>query len=203
MHSITGATVVNDQIKSVSAIKRYPRAKTKQNHAKARGRQIWKSIQHHGDDMVRLGIIAKESQSSLNRMRLMTHLTDLEYEAGRRYALIIGRFEKFCTTTRRNAKSPSYERGFGTDQELERHAVNGTMGDYEDAARDAKREYEKLMKVLAPYGSQAKSLLDDLCCSDIEPPPNARDNLAVVLRMVAKGFGVTAAPRSNRRKNRP
>lgn len=197
MHT-TGATV-NQEIKSVSAVKRYPRARTKQNHAKARGRQIWKAIQHHGDDLVRLGIIAKESQSALSRMRLMTHLSGMEYEAGRRYALIIGRFERFCTDTRRNAKSPSYERGFGTDQELERHAMAGTTADYEDAAKDAKKEYRRLMKVLEPYGSQAKSLLDDLCCSDIEPPSTARENLAVVLRMVAKAFGVTEAPRSNRR----
>jgi hypothetical protein len=201
MHT-TGATVVNEQIKSVSAVTKYPRAKTKRNLAKARGRQIWKAIQHHGDDLVKLGIIAKETNSALGRMRIMTHLTDLEFEAGRRYAMILARFEKFCTTTRRNTKSPSYERAFGTDQELERHEINGTTDDYEDAARHAKKEYEKLMKILGPYGSQAKSLLDDLCCSDIEPPAATRDNVAVVLRMVAKGFGVTEAPRSNRRGKR-
>lgn len=200
MHT-TGA-IVNEQIKSVSAIKRYPRARTKQNVAKARGRQIWKAIEGHGDDLVRLGLISKESQSALNRMRLMTHFTDLEYQAGRRYALIVGRFERFCTDGRRNTKSQSYERGYGADQELEHHAVMGTTADYEDAAKNAKKEYEKLMKILGPYGSQAKSLLDDLCCSDIEPPANTRENLAVVLRMVAKGFGVTEAPRSNRRGRR-
>lgn len=201
MHITTGA-IVNEQIKSVSAIKRYPRAQTKKNHQKARGRRIWKTIQNQGDDMVKLGIISKESQSALNRLRLMTHFTDLEYQAGRRYALIVGRFERFCTDTRRNAKSPSYERGYGEDQELERHATFGTTADYEDAARDAKKEYEKLMKVIAPYGAQAKSLLDDLCCSDIEPPADYRSNLAVVLRMVAAGFGVTERPRSNKNRNR-
>jgi hypothetical protein len=201
MHSITGATV-NEQIKSVSAIKKYPRARTKREHAKARGRQVWKMIQHQGDDMVKLGLLSKESQSALNRLRLMTHFTDLEYQAGRRYALIVGRFERFCTDTRRNAKSPSYERGFGSDQELERHATYGTLADYEQAARDARKEYDKLMRVIAPYGSQAKSMLDDLCCSDIEPPPEYRSNLGVVLRMVAKGFGVIEQPRSNKNRNR-
>ena len=196
----TGTINVNEPIKSISAVKKYPRAKTKRNLAKARGRQMWKTIQNQGDDLVKLGIINKESQSALSRMRLMTHLTDLEYQAGRRYAMIVGRFERFCTDTRRNAKSQSYERGYGEDQTLERHFWNGTLGDYENEARDAKKEYAKLIKILDPYGSVAKSLLDDLCCSDIEPPPNTRDNVAVVLRMVAKGFGVTAAPRSNRRK---
>lgn len=199
----TGATVVNEQIKSVSAVKRYPRAQTKRNHAKARGRQIWKMIQNKGDDLVKLGLLAKESQSALNRLRLETHITELEFQGGRRYAMIVARFEKFCTTTRRNVKSPSYERSFGSDQELQRHAQNGTMAEYEDAARHAKKEYEKLMKVLGPYGAQAKSLLDDLCCSDVEPPASYRENLAVVLRMVAKGFGVTEQARSNRRKYRP
>lgn len=193
---------MNDQIKSVSAVTKYPRAKTKRNLAKARGRQIWKAIQNHGDDLVKLGIIAKETTSALGRLRIMTHLTDLEFEAGRRYSMILARFERFCTDTRRNAKSPSYERGFGADQELEHHEIMGTTADYEDAAKAAKKEYEKLMKILGPYGSQAKSLLDDLCCSDIEPPPNTRENVAVVLRMVAKGFGVTESPRSNRRGKR-
>ena len=116
--------------------------------------------------------------------------------------MIVARLERFCIPTRRNAKSPAYERAYGTDQELERHETNGTTADYEDAARHAKKEYEKLMKILGPYGSQAKSLLDDLCCSDIEPPANTRENIAVVLRQVAKGFGVTEAPRSNRRGKR-
>lgn len=194
MHTTIGATV-NQEIKSVSAIKKYPRARTKQNHAKARGRQIWKAIQNHGDDLVRLGIIAKESQSALMRLVLMQHLTELEGQAGRRYAMIIARFEKFCTTTRRNAKSPAYERGFGSDQELERHERAGTIADYEDAADQAKYDYRRLMKVLEPYGSQAKSLLDDLCCSDIEPPPDYRSNIAIILGRVAKAFGVTAEPR--------
>lgn len=199
MHTITPGANVNEQIKSVSAIKKYPRARTKHNAAKARGRQIWRTIQNHGDDLVRLGLIGKESQTVISRMVLMQHLTPLEGQAARRYSFIIARFEKFCTLTRRNMKSQSYERAFGSDQELERHDRAGTTADYEEAARHCKKEYDKLMKVIGPYGSQAKSLLDDMCCSDMEIAADFRANLAVILRQVAKAFGVTEKPRTKRK----
>lgn len=194
---------MNETIKNVSAYKaKKPRDQRPARAKEARGRQIWKTLQHHGDDLIKLGIIAKESASSITRMVLLQHLTELEGEGAKRYAMVVARFEKFCTTTRRNTKSPSYERAFGTDQELERHERAGTTADYEEAARHCKKEYARLMKALAPYGAQGKSLLDDLCCSDVEPPAQTRANVAIMLRQVVKAFGVTERPRSNRRQGR-
>lgn len=198
MHTTIGATV-NQEIKSVSAIKP-PRKDARPGRAKhARGRATWKAIQNHGDDLIRVGQIAKETRSAITRYVLFEHLTALEGEGAKRYAYIVARFEKYCTEGRRTTKSPSYERAFGTDQEIERHQRAGTIADYEDAAKKARKEYDKLVKAIAPYGAVAKSALDDFCCSDIEPSDGFRKNLAVVLRVVVKAFGVTEAPRRKRR----
>lgn len=190
MH-ITGALTVNQPIKTISAVKKYPRAKK----SNARGRAIWNDLKHHGDDLIRLGHITKETRSALTRLVLFEHLSPLAGEAGKRYAYIVARFEKYCTEGRRNAKSPSYERAFGSDQELERRQIDGTIADYEASAKKARKEYNKLMNVISAYGSQAKSLLDDLCCSDIEPPTDYRSNISIILNRIAKKFGVTEAPR--------
>lgn len=193
---------VTEPIKSVSAVKKYPRAATSKDNARARGRRIWKDLADHGDDMVRLGQITKETRSVITRFVLFGHLTQIEGEAAKRYAYIVARFEKYCIPTKRDAKSPSYEKAFGSDQELERRERNGTMADYEDAAKDARRQYNKLIKVLGAYGSQTKSVLDDFCLSDVEPATEFRPNLAIVLRVVAKAFGVTAKPRLKRKVRR-
>lgn len=197
----TGAFQVNEQIRGVSAIKP-PRDQRPARARHARGRATWRAIEQHGDDLIRLGQIAKETRSVITKMVLLEEITKLEGEAAKRYAYVIARFEKYCIGTRRTAKSPSFERAFGTDQELERRQTEGTIGDYEAAAKKAKREYNKLMDAIAPYGSQAKSLLDDMCCSDVEPPASYRANLAVILRMIAKKFGVTERPKPKRKVSR-
>lgn len=190
----TGAIQVNEQFKGVSAV-RPPRDQRPARARQARGRATWRAIQDHGDDLIRLGQIAKETRSVITKMVLLENITKLEGEAAKRYAYVVARFEKYCTEGRRTAKSPSFERAFGSDQELERRQVEGTIADYEAAAKKARREYNKLMNVIAPYGAQAKSLLDDMCCGDIDPPASYHQNLAVVLRSIAKKFGVTERPK--------
>lgn len=192
LHQTPGATIVNQTIKSVSA------AKPPRERKSRGGRVVWKRLQDHGDELFRLGLITKETRSAITRFVLFKHLTPLEGEAAKRYAYVIARFEKYCTEGKRTTKSPSYQKAFGADQELERHFLNGTTADYEAAARKAKREYNRLMQAIAPYGPQTKSALDDFCCSDIEPAADFRTNLAVVLSRVAKRLGVTANPRKRK-----
>lgn len=190
---------MNEQIKSVSAVReRKDQRPARARHA--RGRATWKAIEQHGDDLLRLGQIAKETRSAITRFVLFEHLTRLEGEAAKRYAYVVARFEKYCTDSRRNPKSPSYERAFGSDQELERRQIEGTIADYETAAKKARREYTKLMNAIGPYGKHTKSVLDDFCLSDIEPSADFRANLAVVLRVIAKKFGVTTTPKRKVRR---
>lgn len=186
------------EIKSVSAVKKYPRA-----HGGRGGENVkWQRMKSLDQSVLDAAKISRDAVSSLGRLLLFKHITPLQAEAGRRYAYIVARFEKYSTEGRRTVKSPAYERAYGTDQELERLAQDPDgIAEYEKRARNARREYDKLIKELNRFPG-AKNVLDDLCCSDIEPPADWRPNLATVLSVVAKKFGVTVNPRSNKRRAR-
>jgi hypothetical protein len=194
-HHHNGAITVNAAIKSVSAVKKYPRAKPKRGGETV----IWHRYKSLDEEALAAYKISRELVSAIGRLMVHNHLTPLQAEAARRVAYIMARFEKYHVEGRRTARSPSFERAFGSDQELERLAneVDG-IKEYEKRAKKARKDYEKLMKVLAPYGSQAKAVLDDLCCSDIEPPAQYRANIALVLSKVAKAFDVTVRVKRNR-----
>lgn len=189
------AITMNEPIKSVSAIKKYPRAKKPRGGETVQWHRL-KSLDAAALDAHR---ISREVVSAIGRLMIHKHLTPLQAEAARRYAYIMARFEKYSTEGSRTARSPSFERAYGSDQELERLAneVDG-IAEYEKRATKARKEYNKLVKVVERFPG-AKNALDDLCCSDIEPPAQWRGNIATVLDAVAKKFGVTVQPRRNRR----
>ncbi len=189
------AITVNQPIKSVSAIKRYPRAK------KPRGGEtvLWHRLKSLDAAALDAHKISREVVSAIGRLLIHKHLTPLQAEAARRYAYIMARFEKYSTEGRRTARSPSFERAYGQDQELERLANEPDgISEYEKRAKKARHDYNKLVKVVGRFPG-AKNVLDDLCCSDIEPAPEYRSNAATVLDSVAKKFGVTVTPRRNRK----
>lgn len=188
--------------RSISAVKKYrdkPRGGANVEH---------KRLLSLSDEVLRAKGISKEVNSVIGRWLVYAHLTPLEAEAARRYAFIMARFDKHFTEGRRTAKSPSYERAFGSDQELERRAVDGTIGDYEAAAKKARRHYDKLAKVMGIFAdpltkrNALKNALDEMCCEDIEPPSAYREQIAAALRHVAEKFGVTSPGRGRPRKGR-
>lgn len=190
--------------KAISAVKTYQRAKSPR-----KGENVqWKRIKSLDQSVFDANRIARDAASVIGRWLLFKHLTSLEAEAARRYAYIMARFDKYFTEGRRTAKSPSYERAFGEDQELERRAVEGTTADYEKSAKKAKKQYERLQKLLLPYvdimvRNPIKDALDQMCCEDIEPPAQYRNEIAAVLRHVAHEFGVSVQSRRGRpRKGR-
>lgn len=153
--------------------------------------------------------ISREAASVIGRWLLFGHLTPLQAEAARRYAYIMARFDKYFTEGRRTAKSPSYERAFGADQELERRAFDGTLDGYEKSAKKARRHYGKLQDIMSVYADRItlrnplKEALDQMCCEDIEPPSEYREQIAAALRHIAHEFGVTVENRRGRpRKGR-
>lgn len=179
--------------KSVSA--QYQRPRQRQR----KGENVeYKRLQSLDAEVLKAKGISREVVSVIGRWLVFGHLTPFESEAARRYAYIMARFDKYFTEGRRTAKSPSYERAFGNDQELERRAFDGSLPAYERSAKKARKHYDKLQSILLPYGSPLKDGLDQMCCSDIEPPAEYREQIAAVLRIVGQKFGVTAQSRRGR-----
>lgn len=197
------ATTVNEAIKSVSAVKKYPRAK------KPRGGEnvLWKRIKSLDASVLDANRIGRDAASVIGRLLLFKHITPLQAEAARRYAYIMARFEKYSTEGSRSARSPAFERAYGKDQELERLANEPDgIEVYEKRAKQARKEYNRLIKVMRTFEDKltgrnvAKNVLDDMCCSDVEPPSQYRENVAQVLSAVASEFGVTVNPRRTGRR---
>lgn len=200
-----GVNKVNQPVKPMSAVKKYPRAKQKRGGENVQWQRI-KSLDASVLDANRIG---RDAASVIGRFLLFKHITPLQAEAARRYAYIMARFEKYSTEGSRTARSPAFERAYGKDQELERLA-NETDGiaTYEKRAKEARKDYDRLIKVMRRFEDKmtgrnvAKNVLDDMCCSDVEPPSHYRENVAVVLSAVAAEFGVTINPRRNNRRGR-
>ena len=193
-----GAFQVNEQIKSISAIK----PKREGGHSRAKKRRggwnvMWKRITENFDDAVLRAGADPRIAVPLTRLVLFQHLTVTQGMAGRRYADIIRRYERFhMASSARSARSANMQPARGVeDQELERIINNGKLREYEAAAKVAKREYKRVMKVLDKFADPvtgrnfAKDSLDDLCIFDREPAAESRKHIAAVLEMVAKEFG--------------
>lgn len=201
-----GAEIVNQTggPKSISAQYQRPRSRER------KGENVeWQRIKSLDASVLDAKKVSREVASVLGRWLLFNHLTPLEAEAGRRYAYIVGRFERHFLQGRRTARSPSFERAYGEDQEVERHHQLGTIKDYEAKAKKARRHYDKLQKIVGVYAdpltkrNPLRDAITDMCCSDIEPPPAYRTEIAAVLRHVGHEFGVTVASRRGRpRKGR-
>jgi hypothetical protein len=183
-------------LKSISAVKK---KKYESGHAKRvkamnkRGGENtgWHRIVDNLDDALKKLAVNPDIGIPVLRWVYFGHLTKTQGMAGRRYADIMRRFDRFHTDTKsRNARAQNYALGSGgEDQELERRASDGTMDQYLADARKAKRHYNKLHKVIAPFHG-AKEMLDGLCLLEIEPPENYRKGCAAVLTLIAKAFGI-------------
>jgi len=195
-----GATL-NDQlkIKSISAVK--PSRGSGQTRAKKRrgGENVlWKRVTANFDDAVKQFAANPAIAAPLTRLVFFKHLTVSQGMAGRRYANVVRDFEKYhMAAGSRTARSANLEPVRNSeDQTLERHANNGSMQDYLDKARYAKRQYKKLMKVLDRFAdpitgrNYAKDALDNLCVLDQEPASADRAQIGVILSMIASEFAV-------------
>ena len=190
MLQTTGALKVSASppVKSVSAVKKYGRSKTpKQRNA----RVAWKRIKDNIDDLVAKTGANPELGSVISRWVLFGHITRSEAYAARLYGEIIGTYDRlYADTGKRTAKSPSYQRGTaGATDILERHRVNGTIADYEREVRKAKKNHDRVMKILARF-PLAKDKLDDVCLNDVEITSELRPHLKLVLRLLGQEFGV-------------
>jgi len=194
----TGAAV--SEFKSISAVK--PSRGSGQSRAKARrgGQNVmWRRITAAFDDDLKRFGANPAMVAPLTRWVLFNHLTKTQGMAGRRYKAIVENFDRYhANPPQRSSKSADLEptTNRASDTTIERHIQSGTIADYEDKAAYAKRQYKRLMKLLAKYvdpitgRNLAKDYLDQLCLADTEPPAEVRGQCAAVLSQIAKEFGV-------------
>jgi hypothetical protein len=195
-----GAIQVNEQIKSISAVKPKRASGYQQRKKQRRGGHnvLWKRLTGSFDDAVKKFAANPAIAAPLTRLVFFEHLTVTQGMAGRRYADIVRDFEQYhMEAGSRTARSANLQPARNSeDQTLERHHQNGSIDDYLSKAKHAKRQYKRLMKVIDKYRdpvtgrNYAKDALDNLCLLDIEPASADRPQIAAVLTMVAREFGV-------------
>jgi hypothetical protein len=192
-----GAISVSE-LKSISAVKP-PRPSGAQQRRKRRGghNMIWKRIETSYEELKKFGA-DPAMVAPLTRWVVTDILTNVQGAAGQRYAQIVRKFERYhLSASSRTPRSAALEpsRG-GADDELEKEIRKGTLGQFQADAKKAKRQYLRLMKVLARYAdpltgrNPAKDHLDTLCLADQEPPAAIRKDIAVVLSAIAKEFSI-------------
>lgn len=196
-----GAITVSQQIKSISAV----RPKREGGHARAKKKRggenvLWKRITFSFDDAIKRFSANPEIASPITRLVFFKHLTVSQGMAGRRYREIMSMFERYHVEPgmRRVPKSQSFEpTRAGQDQEIERRIRSGTIKDYEEDARYAKKMHKRLMKVMDTFKDPisgrnfAKDVVENLVLLDQEPPSNMRADVGLVLTAVAKEFDIT------------
>lgn len=195
-----GVIEVNEPFKSISAVRpKRPNGHQQRKKARRGGHSImWKRITANFDEAVKQFGANPAIAAPLTRLVFFEHLTKTQGMAGRRYADVVRKYERFhMAAGSRSAKSCNLEPARNTeDQELERIANRGKMREYEAAAKVAKREYKRAMRVLEQFADPitgrnfAKDALDNLCLADVEPPANYRASIAAVLTMMAQEFAV-------------
>jgi len=188
-------------LKSISAAKRpNPSGRSiKQRRSKRDAANIlWRRITAAYDEEVARFAKNPALVAPITRWVLFNHLTVTQGMAARRYADIMRNFKRYHTEDRPTSpRSANLEPTRGVeDQELQRRILSGTIEDYEDEARYTKRQYKRVMKVLARFADPisgrnfAKDSLDMLCVEDREPPAEHRKDIGAVLTAIAKEFGI-------------
>lgn len=191
---------MNDQPKSISAArppKPGPHARAKERR-RGGANVAWKRITAAYDDhLAKLGA-NPAMVAPATRWVLFGHLTKTQGMAARRYADIVRRYRRYYSEVQaESAKSANLEPVRKPEEDvIARELANGTIHEYEDAARKAKKQYRRLMKIMDRYTDPvtgrnfAKTHVDMLCLEEQEPEAQYRENIAAVLGAVAKEFGL-------------
>jgi hypothetical protein len=194
---LQGAIVSDQPPKSISAAR--PPKPGPHTRAKHRGANvIWKRVTAAYDDHLKKLGANPAMVAPATRWVLFGHLTRTQGMAARRYADIVRAFRRYYSDAQADsARSANLE---PTRKPMEdvitRHEVAGTIHEFEDAARKAKRQYKRLMKVMDRYVDPltgrnfAKTHIEMLCLEDQEPDAQYREDIARVLGAVAKEFGL-------------
>lgn len=195
-----GEILVNQPTKSVSAVRKQASGSKRMKNSRRRDQAniLWKRVTASYDEDVRNFAKNPALVAPVTRWVMFGHLTPTQGMVGRRYADIMRDFRRyFLDGQSLSPRSANLEPVRGVeDQEIERRILNDTIADYEADARHAKRQYNRLQKVLDRFKDHvtgrnfAKDALDMLCCQDLEPLAQHRPDIAIVLTAVGKEFGI-------------
>lgn len=109
--------------------------------------------------------------TSIGRLFNAGHFDPHHCEAARIYAEVKGRRDRYHQIkdpkVQGSPKSPSYERGHGTDDEIERRTQNGTINAYERDANRAQKAAKKMDALIV--NETARAVLDAVCVYDQMP----------------------------------
>src|ERR1700730_2210891 len=149
---------------------------------------VWRRIKDNWRDMEKIGM-NPDLGSEIARLYLFGVLTEAEASAGRLYAEICGRFQRYHGLTRASAASPAYERGYGREDEVERNIRTGTILAYERRAKAAKKAWSKLQRAI-PNAPAAFDLLNRVCVLNEHAAERDHAALKLLLRKVSDAFGL-------------
>lgn len=150
---------------------------------------IWRRIKDNIDDLVvRVGT-NPEIASVVSRLVLYGHLTKEEGAVATFYTDKMNRYARLVTGARHSVAAQDINSSRGGVDVIALNEANGTIADYEKRAKSAKRQHDRIEKVLQPY-MHGRDVLDDLCLNDNEINPAHYPSIKAMLALIAAEFGM-------------
>jgi hypothetical protein len=184
--------------------------------AKQPRNQGYYNIHRRGQDLqnnwpAAVNQLRNEMAGSVLAMHFMAN--DLSYaqtSAGRYYAMLIGRYDRFFGYTRRELASPAYDVGRGLQEdEVTKHMNNGTVDSYVRRARSIKKKHKDAHVLIGETGPM-RGIIEKVCLYDRPILQVEVRTLVAGLELLAKLFGFNPAgelpkrdrvPHAGRRRN--
>lgn len=168
-----------DSLVSRPAADRYPSGQKRESVSPA----LIFRIKQHG---VKLGMDPRLG-TVLGIMGLRKELSDAEVAAGFKIAEIVGRYERMKGIPRRNTASPSYQRGFGSGNEIdEARMTTDQVKSHQRLVRRATKAYDALQNLYP--NDRARDIIERVCCDDERISPDLIPSLAACLHHMAEKY---------------
>lgn len=151
-------------------------------------RTLWRRLTDNREAMLQLGGHAGWA-TVLGRLLMTGAITQSQYWAGERFAELAGRFDRFEPHARRTVGSPSYERGRGREDEVERRSQDGTLRSYERAAKKARKNWLRAQGCLPDAG---RDMVENVAIFGQELLDAHHRDFAAMLTLLVDHFGFKA-----------
>lgn len=168
--------------------------------------QGYMNIHRRGKDLVNdwPGAVAQlrneMAGSVLAKHCMAGDLTFAQTSAGRYYATLVGQFDHYYGISRRQMASPAYERGYGADDEVQRHMRDGTVDEYERRAKRLRKRWNKIQNIIGEAG-QMREIVDKVAVYDTPIHHHDIPALASGLELLARHFGFNPAGEHQNRES--
>lgn len=153
-------------------------ARRRARHADGAGTK-WRRIRDNWPQLKKLGV-NELFGSAIGKLRLFEWITEDQANVLARYGEVVGRFDRYHANPdlRRHAKGASYERGFGSEDEIVRRTNDGTLPAYERRAKRAMKQWKRVQSYVT---TDLRAVLDGVCVWDQELP---EQSLPALLRAI-------------------